>query len=81
MSKTYSLTDPDGPPYTEEEAREILHLRDPGTLPSWRKAGTAPPFFRKGRKHARLLYPRREFWAWFLDRTFQNEDEASEAIQ
>jgi len=74
--KNYSLTDPDGPPYVEGELREILHLRDPGTLPRWRKEGSGPPFFRKGRKHSRVLYPRREFWSWFLERTFHNEGEA-----
>ena len=74
--KTYALTDPGGAPYSEEQVRELLHLRDPGTLPRWRKEGTAPPFFRKGRKHSRILYPRGPFWTWFLEHTFENADEA-----
>ena len=79
--KTYTLTDPDGPPYAQEEVKQILGLRDDGTLPRWRKDGTGPAFFRKGRKHSRVLYPRREFWSWFLERTFSNEDEAERVAQ
>jgi hypothetical protein len=78
-SNDWLLTDPDGPPYTEREVREIQHLRDPGTLGRWRKMSTAPPFYRNGRKHSRVLYPRREFSEWFGARTYRSQAEAQAA--
>ena len=66
------LCDSDDPPYTISELMQILHLDDDGTLRLWRKTGEGPPFFRKGRKHSRVFYPRSSFWQWFEEHVQAN---------
>jgi hypothetical protein len=74
-SAKYGLLDPDGPDYSQNEAGEILHA-NPETLLAWRKRGIGPPFYRNGRKHSRVWYPRQELLAWHRERVFASEAEA-----
>ena len=77
---TNSLYDRTGGDYSQQQLRQILdHSPKSDTLWRWRKTGDGPPFRRLGRKHARVMYPRRQFWEWFDSFLFQSEDEAAEA--
>ena len=67
-SKTYSLTDENGPHYTRAEVMELEGLRDDSTLRRWERQGVGPPLTRHGRLHSRVRYPRASYWAWVRQR-------------
>ena len=78
MQSDHGLTEIDAPPYDEDTAARILHVKK-STLRRWRRTGEGPLFYRSGRKGSKVLYARSSFWAWFTKREFRSEAEAADA--